>query len=264
MALPLALSTAEADRTVADALGDAWWTPWLLLAAVAAIGLWMLPSLVKRRDRARRIRVAAASAGLRFQEQDGPGLARVRFSLLVPDGRCKWVATNVVTAEHGSTTVHVFDARAYVERDVESPDGRSKTVRRGRGSTVTGAIVTLPINAPRTLITHENLASKLFTTVARLDLDVESDLFNTKYHVIADDRRFARELLEARMIDLIVQSEGRMAFEFSGPRLFVRAPLLESGLIAGFARYVAQFPGAIGASVVQRWPDGAGIDRRHT
>ena len=252
-----------AERTIVDILSEAWWTPFLMLGVVVAIGLWMLPSLVKHRGRAEQIQKAALAAGHRFQEQDGPGLARNRFRLLVPDGRSKWIASNVVTADRGPAIVHVFDARSYTEHEVDQPEGRSKTVRRGRGSTVTAAIVSLPINAPRTLITHENLASKLFTTATRLDLDVESDLFNTKYHVISEDRRFARDLLEARVIDLIVQSEGRMAFEFLGSRLLVRAPLLEPELMPGLAGYVQRFPGVIGAVVADRWPDATGIETRH-
>lgn len=162
-----------------------------------------------------KIRRVAVAAGHRFQEQDGPGLANNRFRLLVPDRRSRWVATNVVAADYGSVFVHVFDARTYTEHEVDQLKGRSKTIRRGQGPTITAAIVRLPSNAPRTLITHENLVSKLFVTAARLDLDVESDLFNTSYHVISEDRRFARDLLEARLIDLIVQGEGRMALSSS-------------------------------------------------
>lgn len=81
--------------------------------------------------------------------------------------------------------MHVFDAHSYTEHEVTQRRGRFKTIRRGRGSKVTVAIVGLPINAPRRLITHENLASKLFATATRLDLDVESDLFNATYHVIS-------------------------------------------------------------------------------
>ncbi len=99
----------------------------------------------------------------------------------------------MVTAERGPAIVHAFDAHSFTEHEVNQRRGRSNTIRRG--SKVTAAIVGLPINAPRTLITHESLASKLFATGTRLDLDVESDLFNTTYHVISEDRRFARHLL---------------------------------------------------------------------
>ena len=251
-----------AERTVIDVLSEAWWTPLLLLVGVVAVGLWMLPSLVKRRGRSEQIQKAALAAGHRFQEQDGPGLARNRFRLLAPDSRSTWIASNVVTAERGAAIVHVFDAHSCIEHEVNQRRGRSKTIRRSRGSKVTAAIVGLPINAPRTLITHENLASKLFATATRLDLDVESDLFNTTYHVISEDRRFARHLLEARLIDLIVRSEGRMAFEFLGSRLLVSAPLLEPELMPGLAGYVQQFPGVIGAVVADRWPDATGIENR--
>lgn len=259
MTSPLLQSSADpAERTIIDILGEAWWTPWAMLGLVVVIGLWMLPSMVKHRGRAGQIEKAALAAGHRFQEQDGPGLARNRFRLLVPDGRSKWLASNVVTADQGPATVHAFDARTFTEHEVEHSEGRSRTVRRGRGSTVTAAIVSLPINAPRTLVTHENVASKLFATATRLDLDVESDLFNTKYHVISEDRRFARDLLDARVIDLIVQSEGRLAFEFVGNRLLVRGPLLEPALVPGLLGYVQRFPDVVAA----RWPDATGIESR--
>lgn len=263
----LLLSTSldgSAQRTVVDVVSEAWWTPFVLIGVVTVAGLWMLPSLVKHRGRAEQIGKAAIAAGHRFQEQDGPGLARNRFRLLVPDRRSRWLASNVVTADDGSVCVHAFDARTFTEHEIEQPSGRSRIVRRGQGSSRSAALVQLPINAPRTLITHENLVSKLFVTATRLDLDVESDLFNTSYHVISEDRRFARELLEARVIDLIVQGEGQMAFEFFGNRLLVVAPLLEPHLVVGFAGYVRHFPGVVAAVLGDRYPDATDIETRPT
>ena len=111
----------------------------------------------------------------------------------------------------------------------------------------------LPFHAPRLVVGRENLVSKLFATATRIDLDVESEAFNRSYHVIGEDRSFARELLDARMIDLMVSTEGKITFEFFGHWLLLHTQQVDAGLMPGLARLADEMRRVVPSLVVQRW-----------
>ncbi len=254
-------------------LSEQWWTPWVILVVSLTVGLWMIRSLTLHRGRERMVRRAAGACGMRFQEQDGPDLSRIRFRLFLSGDGQGWTASNIVTFGSPQGDVHAFDARSWTEFDVvETGDGQrqvrrrrpggshesAKLMRRHSGSTTSGAVAKLPINAPPTLITRENIASKLFSAATRLDIDVESDLFNRSYHVISDDRRFAQSLLDARMIDLMVRSEGKISFEFFGRFVLLHTVQLEPELLPGLARLADDIRRVVPQLVIDGWP---GVDQ---
>ena len=245
-----------------------------MLAASLVVGIWMVRSLVLHRGRAHQIERAAATAGMQYREQDGHGLSKLGFHHM-PRGDGKgWSATNVVTLEdRGGNKIHAFDVRSWVEYTViedhqgqqvvvrgTSKDGpaSARVVRKFTGATFSGALARLPINAPRLVIARENLASKLFSAATRLDLDVESEAFNRWYHVIGSDRQFARDILDARMIDLMTQTEGKISFEFHGNWLLLHTTQLEPELMPGLARLAEQMSRVVSPLVIDRWPSAAG------
>lgn len=242
---------------------------WGLIALSVLVFAWTVPSLVKNRSRAPHVEKAALGSGMRFQEQDGPGLGRLRFQMLVPSNGLNWNAFNVVTSERHGAPAHAFDIRVWAEVEVErrrnddwvgGGKGETKLVRQTRGKAMSGCVVTLPINAPRVLIVKENVASKMLATVSRIDLDLESDLFNRTYHVLTSDKAFARALLDARVLDLIVQGEGRMEYEFFGTKLLIRTPVLEPELMPGLVTYGERFPNVISTLVRERWRDASALE----
>lgn len=249
-------------------LSEQWWTPWVILIIAMVIGLWMLRSLVIHRGRERLVARAAAASGMRYQEQDGAGLGRIRFRTFPSGDGQGWTATNVVTWPTSSGDVHAFDVRGWTEfEQIDAADGdrglrrkragsasTARIVRRHQGSTTSGAVASLPINAPTTLIARENVASKLFSAATRLDIDTESEFFNRSYHVISDDREFARALLDAQMIDLIVRGEGKISFEFFGRYLLLHTVRAEAQLLPGLARFAGEFSSVVAPLVQQRWP----------
>lgn len=247
---------------------------WLVMGAAFLVALVSIPILWRHRGRGPGIEKAAKQSGLRYQEQDGPGLGRYRFNILVPSNGLQWNASHVVTSQRYGSPAHGFDIRVWTEVEVDADDdgyrrsgwlsgektGRTKTVRQTRAKPASGCIVDLPVNAPRVMIVKENLASKLLVAVAKVDLDLESDFFNRNYHVLTSDRTFAQELLNAQVLDLIVQGEGKMEFEFLGTKLLIRTPVLEPELMPGLVAYGERFPNAISALVKDRYRNAAALD----
>ena len=262
-------------------LSEQWWTPWVMFIVSISVGLWMIRSLVVHRGRARQIERAAAASAMAYQAQDGRGLSKIGFShFATGDGR-GWTATDVVT-HRGRDDVesHAFDVRSWTEFDVierengerayrrrrpgGSTRGLSNVVRRHQGSTRSAAMTPIPLNAPRLVIARENVASKLFTRATRLDLDVESEAFNRSYHVICADRRFAVAMLDARMVDLMVRSEGRISFEFFGTWALLHTVRLEPELLAGLARFAEELRGVVPRLAIEGWPSAGQTGLRAT
>ena len=245
---------------------------WVTMGVVFLVAAGSIPVLLRHRGRGSAIERAAKHSGLRYQEQDGPGLGRLRFNLLVPSNGLNWNASHVVTSDRHGSPAHGFDIRVWTEVEVQergavggasllsADKGSVKTVRQTRAKAASGCIVTLPINAPRVMIVKENLASKMLVALAKVDLDVESDFFNRTYHVLTSDKTFAQGLLNAQVLDLIVQGEGKMEYEFLGTKLLIRTPELEPALMPGLVAYGERFPGAISDLVRQRWRDASALE----
>ncbi|MEQ8840963.1 MAG: hypothetical protein RIB98_08275 [Acidimicrobiales bacterium] len=256
-------------------LSEQWWTVWVFLVISLVVGLWILRSIAHHRGRGRQISAAAADAGMDYREQDGFGLSRVGFHHMASgDGR-GWTASHVVTLTgRDGAKVHTFDVRAWTEFAVNTKANGDRTMARARvgnrragdritrkhqGATRSAAMAPLPIHAPRLVIGRERLVSKAFATATRIDLDVESEFFNRNYHVIGEDRRFAREILDAQMIDYMVSTEGKITFEFLGGWLLLHTVQVTPDLVPGLARLADEMRRAVPPLVVQKWGSGGGV-----
>jgi len=250
-------------------LSEQWWTPWVFLTLCMIAGFWMIRSLMHHRGRERQVRQAAKASGMQYREQDGFGLSRVAFRHMASGDGKGWTANQVVTlTARDGAKVHAFDVRSWTEFAINESAQGEKTIRRARrgqgmasdrirrkhhGATQSAAMAPLPINAPRLVIGRENLISKLFATATRIDLDVESEMFNRSYHVIGDDLAFARDVLDAQMIDLMVSTEGKITFEFSGKWLLLHTEQLAPELMPGLARLGDEMRHVVPALVIQKW-----------
>jgi hypothetical protein len=259
-------------------LSEQWWTPWVMLVVCMGIGLWMIRSLLHHRGRDHQAPRAAAASGMEYRTEDGYGLSKVAFRHMARgDGR-GWTANHVVTlTSRDGTRVHAFDVRSWTACAVNENAQGEKTMRRARpgegrasdrimrrhqGATQSAAMAPLPINAPQLVIGRENLASKVFAAATRLDLDLESEAFNRAYHVIGEDRAFARAVLDARMIDLMVSTEGKITFEFCGRWLLLHAEQIEPELLPGLARLADEMRQVVAAPVIERWAGHPSSDPR--
>ncbi|HVF08558.1 MAG TPA: hypothetical protein VNC60_08285 [Actinomycetota bacterium] len=73
----------------------------------------------------------------------------------------------------------------------------------------------------RLSVAPEGLLSMLADVVTFRDQDLELEAFNRAFEVRADDRRFASDLLDARMIELLVQHAVGCVMETVGSRILV-------------------------------------------
>jgi hypothetical protein len=93
----------------------------------------------------------------------------------------------------------------------------------------------------------ESLFDRVASWVGYEDINFESDEFSRRYHVACDDRRFAYDILHARLIDYLLGCGSVPNLEMQGPLMV----LFESqGDAANVRRLIA-----IGREIVASIPD---------
>ena len=80
----------------------------------------------------------------------------------------------------------------------------------------TVAFVAFDLELPSVRIDGEHGVDRVVDGVVHADIDFESEAFNRRYRVLAGDREFAYKLLDARMIDFLLDTPGRHSYEIGG------------------------------------------------
>jgi hypothetical protein len=185
-----------------------------LLAVVLAIGVAAaVASKAIARRRREGIAAFAARFGLEYSREDPYGLTERPFRLFAKgDGRgCE----NVVSGAWQGLPLRVADFWYYDER-TDSEGHRSKQYHRFSVAVADVACIT-----PYVSVSRETVLSTLARHVGLHDIEFESEAFNRAFDVTAYDRRFAFELIDARMERFLLASGGGFGFEFQGPALLV-------------------------------------------
>lgn len=153
----------------------------------------------------------ASSYGLQYSAQDPFGLVGWPFRLFTRgDGRG---AENVVWGDWQGQRVIAFDYW-YYERHRDSKGQTRKTYYR-----FCCAQVDVPAAFPTLQVAKEGFFTRLADYVGLDDIDFELEEFNRKWNVKANDRRFAYELIDSRMIRWLAQMDLPISFEVAGSRL---------------------------------------------
>jgi hypothetical protein len=107
------------------------------------------------------------------------------------------------------------------------------------------AVTQTQLTAAELSVTRENIFTRFADHVGLRDIEFESEQFNREFNVKAGDRKFANDLVDARMMQWLLQTDGGFAFEMNGPYVLVYCkrlrpteltPLL--GVMKGFLDHV--------------------------
>ena len=182
--------------------------PLIVLVAIGGIFL----SYYLKKKRREEMATFALQHGLSFSAEDTAGIVGWPFALFGRgDGRGvenvafgKWKGRHPVTA---------FDYWYYTE----STDSKGHTSR----SYQRFSCATLDVAAafPHLEIAREGLFSRLADRLGMEDIEFESPEFNRRYNVKAGERRFAFEMLDARMLRWLVDFDQGLAFEVAGNKV---------------------------------------------
>ncbi len=182
--------------------------PLVILIAIGGIFL----SYYLKKKRREEMHAFAMQNGLAFSSEDMSGIDGWPFSLFRRgDGRG---VENVISGMwKGTQPITAFDYWFYTE-STDSKGNTSRSYQRFSCATVDVAA-----GFPHLEIAREGFFTRLADRLGMEDIEFESPEFNRRYNVKAGERRFAFELLDARMLRWLVDFDQGLAFEVVGNRL---------------------------------------------
>ena len=166
--------------------------PLVLVAVVCAVGY-----VVWRIEQQRRARYLAFAAerGWTYTPRDDSWVDRFEGS---PFGRgSSRRATHVLRGEFAGRDMVAFHYR-YLTR---SHNGQQQTTQTHKFTVVALA---LPASLPWLELTGENVLTRIGSALGLADVELESEDFNRRYRVTADDRRFAYDVLHPRTMEQLL------------------------------------------------------------
>jgi hypothetical protein len=177
-----------------------------LFAALAAGAAYLAYYL--RKKRREELGAMAFQLGLEFSADDPFGCLSYPFALLTKgDGRG---AENVMWGAWQGLPVREFDYW-YYEETTDSNGHRSKTYYR-----FSCAVTEIDAACSHLTIDRENLFTALADHLGLRDIEFESEDFNRAFNVKSKDRKFANDVIDARMIQWLLQTDRAFRFEVSG------------------------------------------------
>jgi len=182
--------------------------------------------------RRQAFRAFARSHGLRYDIHDPYGLDQIPFRLFRKgDGR---TLLNMLSGPWRGEQMRAFDFDYHEEHT--APNG--STTR----TTHAYSCVVLEVDAafPHLAVDREGFVSRFGSALGSRDIEFESEEFNRRFHVASVDRKFAYELLDARMMQWLLHLPNDVTFEVLDRWLLLSrkgqvepagfAPLIEMGL----------------------------------
>ena len=191
----------------------------VMVVAVFGLVIFIVVRHFKQRKQRRAdLALWAAQRGFEYSQEDPHGLDHLDFHLFtLGDGRgCE----NVLTGTWEDMPVRIADYW-YYEDDNNSQGHSSRTYQL-----FSIMVTTVDAALPHVRIGHENAFSRLFDKLGFDDVQFESEQFNRRFRVHADDRRFAYQLLDARMIEWLLATAGPHCYEVNGQWVLVHSKRL--------------------------------------
>lgn len=197
-----------------------------MLAVVG--GLVALTAAGSRRRR-KALAAWARRIGLTYAPQRDPGMAeRLPDFAVFHQGRNQY-AYNVVSGVFEGRQTVAFDyhyetqhTHTVRERDA-SGNMRTRTETRTSHHHFSAVLVRPELLLKPLLIRPEGLFDKVANFFGKGDLDFESAEFSRRYHVSAEDRRWAYDVLHARTIDFLL-NQPRLVVEMDPHHVLVMRP----------------------------------------
>jgi len=142
-------------------------------------------------------------------------------------------------ADQISVPAEVFDYTYYTE----STDSKGNTKRSYHTRTVLA--LELPEAFPGITIKPDSAFREFFEFIGGADIDFESDEFNKRFYVWSDDRKFAYDLVHARMMEFLLrtrQAVRGLHLQIVGPRaIFFRERTLGADGVKQLLQFAADF-----------------------
>jgi hypothetical protein len=177
----------------------------ILIVAALAGGVYLSWYLKKKRREA--LAAMAHQLGLQYSSDDTVGCLGFPFRLLTKgDGRG---TENVMWGTWQGIPMTEFDYW-YYEESTDSEGRTSKSYYRFSCAVTEIAAACSPLTIDR-----ENLLTRLADHMGMHDIEFELEAFNKAFNVKSHDRKFANDMIDARMMQWLMDVDGAFEFELS-------------------------------------------------
>jgi LemA protein len=204
--------------------------PVVFVMVVAAVSYTVYYRRWRRiRRRRKDLRRRAAKLGLGYFPTDPFGLDWLDLPLLRQDDQVSFI--NVLIGERDGLPFKAAEFATYVR---EFRPGRSPEMVQRSAYSILVAELDVRMRMPTTVVAAETLSTRLPALFGMRDLQFESPEFNDRFHITADDRRFAYQLIDPRMMEhLLSTGHVDLRYEIRGCRVLVAAPRIVMFAIRG-------------------------------
>jgi hypothetical protein len=185
----------------------------VIVLGAMAVGLGVWYSFYRKKLRREALGTFASRNGMTYSRDDPVGLLDYDFGLLrMGDGRgCE----NVVYGSWQGLPAREADYWYYTE----SSDGKGNRSRSYHYFSI--LIADIEANIPYISISKESILTRMADHLGFEDIQFESDDFNREFRVKSQDREFAFQMIDARMMQWLLTTEGAFGFEMRGPNVLV-------------------------------------------
>ena len=178
-----------------------------LFIALIALLIWF--NIVAARKRREAFFALSVKLGLRYDVKDPFDTVDLPFSLF-RKGDTRG-ADNVVSGEAAGMRVRLFDYH-YTVRSTDAKGNTSSATYR-----FSCAMAELDADCPHLILEREGLMSRLSHHLGFHDIEMESEEFNRSFLVNSADKKFAYAMLDARMMQWLMDEGGICEYEVLGP-----------------------------------------------
>jgi len=198
---------AASGRSILLSVDQAFPFLFFVLFAIVAAGVAYFQRQ-RNLDRQRQLSALALAQGLDYSIDDPFDTVSMPFSLF-QKGEGRGVE-NVVWGFWHDLEIRAFDYWYYEE----STDAKGHTSR----SYSRFDCVLAPVDArcPRLKIAEENVLTRIADALSFRDVEFESEEFNREFNVKCEDRKFANDLVDARMMRWLLGADADLRFEVAG------------------------------------------------
>jgi len=157
----------------------------------------------KRREDLARI---ATEINMRYDANDPFDIANRYEKLSTLNHGHNRSANNVIHGKVGDRPVKVFD---FIYHTTEtSTDSQGHTTTSEVAHYFSAAIFDMDVFFPALLIRPEGFLDKIAAAIGFDDIDFESAEFSSKFYVKSDDKKFAYDIVHARMMEFLLENPG--------------------------------------------------------
>lgn len=199
------------------------------LIAVMLVGGFVYSVIWYRRYRGQRAVFArqAAKHGLLAFPEDPFGLERLGMPLFEQGDQATF--TNLLLGEWQNLPFKAAELTIYTK----SLNSKGQTVLVPQSEySVLVAELDLRLWTPWLVLTPETARTRAKAALGMHDIQFESGAFNARFYVRAEERRFAYQLIDARMMEYLLSTKDtRLRYEVRGSRLLVALPRDRAGVI---------------------------------